>query len=203
MVRVSQAALVEGAIAGKAISFPTDTVPALAALPERAALLFDLKQRPSNKPTILMGASWESLRPYVTGESDEVARWEQTVRKLWPGALTLVLPASDLVPPAMRASEAKTIGVRVPDLALARQILAATGPLATTSANRSGEAPLTTMAAIDAAFPEVLALGDGDITRIWGNNLPSTVARWQGKDWEILRRGSITEEALLAASGAF
>lgn len=203
MVRVSQAALIEGAIANKLISFPTDTVPALAVRPERAALLFEIKQRPSNKPTILMGASWESLRPYVVGESDEIACWERTVRKFWPGALTLVLPASALVPPAMKASEAETIGVRVPDLALARQILAETGPLATTSANRSGEAPLTRMAEIDAAFPEVLALGDGEIARIWGNNLPSTVAKWQGKGWEILRQGSITEEALLDARGAF
>jgi L-threonylcarbamoyladenylate synthase len=193
MTQVAQADLIAGAIAGKVVSFPTDTVPALAVRPERAALIFAAKQRSQDKPLILMGASWASLRPYVTGKPQDFDLWEQVVQEFWPGALTLVLPASPLLPPGMNPLEPTTIGVRVPDLAIAQNILTATGPLATTSANRSGEPPLETMAEIDAAFPQVLTLNspEFDATAKWGNGLPSTVAKWTKNDWEILRQGSI------------
>jgi L-threonylcarbamoyladenylate synthase len=82
-----------------------------------------------------------------------------------------------------------TIGVRVPDCAIALEIFAATGVLATTSANRSGEPPLTTPEAIDQAFPDVLVLKDSG--SIVSSGLPSTVAKWTGQDWEILRQGRI------------
>lgn len=195
MVRVSQADLIAGAIAGKVVSFPTDTVPALAVRPEGSALIFATKQRSRDKPLILMGASWANLRPYAVGKPEEFELWERVVQQFWPGALTLVLPASPLVPPQMNPLEPTTIGVRVPDLAIARQILTATGPLATTSANRSGEPPLETMAEIDAAFGQVLTLDRPEFaaTAPLGNGLPSTVVKWTGNRWEILRQGSITE----------
>ena len=46
---------------GQAGVFPTDTLPALATTPEHAALLWRIKQRPQNKPVILMGADGEQL----------------------------------------------------------------------------------------------------------------------------------------------
>ena len=55
---VSQNELIQKAIAGAVVSFPTDTVPALAVKPDNAALLYQVKQRPETKPLILMGASW-------------------------------------------------------------------------------------------------------------------------------------------------
>lgn len=195
MTQVSQTELITGAIAGKVISFPTDTVPALAVRPERSALIFALKQRSQNKPLILLGASWKQLRPYVSGSEQELELWEEVTQKFWPGALTLVLPASSQVPPQMNPLNPTTLGVRVPNLELARNILAETGPLATTSANLSGEPPLETIAEIDTVFAEVLtlALTESNPRVKWGNGLPSTVARWMGTGWELLRRGSVTE----------
>ena len=67
MTKVSLPELVNEAIAGKVVSFPTDTVPALAVQPERSKLIFALKQRPQDKPLILMGASAADLWSYVTG----------------------------------------------------------------------------------------------------------------------------------------
>ncbi|MGK7958032.1 MAG: Sua5/YciO/YrdC/YwlC family protein, partial [Crocosphaera sp.] len=55
MPEVSQQQLITGAKQGKVVSFPTDTVPALAALPDSASLIFATKKRPPDKPLILMG----------------------------------------------------------------------------------------------------------------------------------------------------
>ena len=187
MSLVSQSDLITGAIAGKVVSFPTDTVPALAVLPQQASLIFQLKARPTHKPLILMGASCEQLWPYVTGSPTELANWQQIAAQYWPGALTLIITRSPLVPSGMNPTNSGTIGIRVPNCPLTQSILAQTGPLATTSANRSGEAPLETMTAIARAFPEVLTLD----CQNRGSGLPSTVAQWTGAGWEILRQGSL------------
>ncbi|MEC4805245.1 MAG: L-threonylcarbamoyladenylate synthase [Jaaginema sp. PMC 1079.18] len=189
MVLVSQAALIAEAIAGEVVSFPTDTVPALAVRPGNADLIFSLKQRSLDKPLILMGASWQQILPYLGGTSNEIAVWEKTTQKYWPGALTLVLRTSEAVPRAMNPRDPSTLGVRIPDCAIALAILRETGPLATTSANRSGEPPLEDLGAIATAFPTVLAL-EG-IASPPGSGLPSTVVRWTGRGWEVLRQGSV------------
>ena len=192
MTKVSLADLVAGAIAGKVISFPTDTVPALAVLPERSELIFALKKRPSTKSLILMGASAADLWSYVAGSPSEKKVWQQVTDKYWPGQLTLVLPASACVPSAINPSHSETIGIRVPSHPLAQTILSQTGPLATTSANLSGEAPLETVAEIETAFPSVLTL-DVPLDTGSKSGTPSTLAKWTGNDWKILRQGNIKD----------
>jgi L-threonylcarbamoyladenylate synthase len=196
MTQISLENLIAGARAGLLVSFPTDTVPALAAIPEKAALIFAAKQRSQEKPLILMAASAEDLWPYVKGSENEYKIWQQVTDRYWPGALTLVLPASDVydglrlrVPKAMNPTDPTTIGIRVPNSAIAQTILAQTGPLATTSANFSGQPPLQTMAEIETQFPKVLTLEyQGEIP---GMGVPSTVAKWTGINWQILRQGAI------------
>ena len=188
MVKVSQAELVTGAIAGNAVSFPTDTVPALAMKPELARRIYQLKQRPATKPLILLGASIEDLLAYVSYTEAELAVWQKLIDKHLPGALTLVLPASAKVPTSINPTNSKTVGIRIPDLPLAREILSQTGVLATTSANISGQDALTSMDAIAETFPEVLVL---DRANIAGSGLPSTVVAWQNSQWQILRQGSV------------
>jgi L-threonylcarbamoyladenylate synthase len=192
MTQVGLEALVAGAISGSVVSFPTDTVPALAVLPERSELIFAVKQRSQDKPLILMGANSEDLWPFCGGMAEERLIWREIAGKYWPGAITLVLPARDRVPPAMNPMDPTTIGVRVPDCAIARQILAQTGPLATTSANLSGQPPLQTMAEIDAQFPSVLTLSLAESESIQKESgVPSTVAKWTDSGWKILRQGAI------------
>ena len=191
MTQVGLEALVAGARSGSVVSFPTDTVPALAVLPERSELIFAAKQRSQDKPLILMGANSADLWPFCGGMAEERLIWQEIAQTYWPGAITLVLPASDRVPPAMNPMDPTTIGVRVPDCAIARQILAQTGPLATTSANLSGQPPLRTMAEINAQFPEVLTLELSETELIPESGVPSTVAKWTLKGWEILRQGAI------------
>ncbi|WP_341525499.1 L-threonylcarbamoyladenylate synthase [Nostoc sp. UHCC 0302] len=192
MTQVSLTELIAGAQAGLLVSFPTDTVPALAATPEKAGLIFAAKQRSQDKPLILMAACAEDLWPYVKGNEKEYKIWQELVHQYWPGALTLVLPASDFVPKVMNPNDPTTIGIRVPKSAIAQTILAKTGPLATTSANFSGQPPLQTMTEIEAQFPKVLTLASTEFPdEISGVGVPSTVVKWTGINWEILRQGAI------------
>jgi L-threonylcarbamoyladenylate synthase len=194
MPQVSQTELIAAAVAGKVVSFPTDTVPALAARPESAHLIFAAKQRPPDKPLILMAASARDLSPYINFTEEILPIWDKLTQKYWPGALTLVLPSSNLVPVSMHPTDATSIGVRVPDCLVALEILQQTGALATTSANISGAAPRQTMPEIAAAFPDVLVLAEaelGDRAKP-GSGLPSTVVKWTGKDWQILRQGAVS-----------
>lgn len=203
MSAVSLAELVAAARDGShLVSFPTDTVPALAARPGSAGMIFAAKQRSETKPLILMGACGEDLWPYVQGSSEEFAVWQRVADRYWGGALTLVLPASDRLPRQMNPTDPSSIGIRVPNSAIARHILAQTGPLATTSVNRSGEPPLITIPEINAGFPEVLTLSVEELTELRqqlepgkvgtvASGVPSTVVRWMGNGWEVLRQGSV------------
>ncbi len=192
MTQVSVEALIAGACAGLLVSFPTDTVPALAALPEKAGLIFAAKQRSQDKPLILMAASGSDLWPYVQGNDIESKIWQELADKYWPGGLTLVLPASGKIPKVMNPTDPTTIGIRVPASAIAQNILAQTGPLATTSANLSGQPAMLTMAEIAAQFPDVLTMTATESQgEIMGLGVPSTVVKWTGMNWQILRQGAI------------
>ncbi|MDF5719822.1 MAG: L-threonylcarbamoyladenylate synthase [Rhizonema sp. PD37] len=198
MVQVSLGSLVAGAKAGKLVSFPTDTVPALAVLPEQGELIFAAKQRSYEKPLILLAARASQLWSFVTGNEDEYKIWLRITDTYWPGALTLVLPASAQVSKALfgilPVTEPRTVGIRVPDCAIAQSILEQTGPLATSSANLSAQPPLQTMSEIEAQFPNVLTLSTESIEEIQQNISPSTVAKWTGKNWQILRQGAVKLE---------
>mgnify|MGYP005844820201 CR=1 FL=1 len=187
---------------GQLISFPTDTVPAMATQPQHSGLIFQAKQRSETKPLILMGADVADLWEYVSGTAAERQIWEETAAKHLPGALTMVLPASDRLPKEMNPTDPTTIGIRVPNSAIARHILAQTGPLATTSVNRSGEPPLEAIAAINESFPEILTLSLEALQALEQELLPasqpeqrsgqpSTVAKWTGTGWTILRQGGV------------
>jgi L-threonylcarbamoyladenylate synthase len=187
--------LVAAATSGETlISFPTDTVPALAVRPDKAKLIFQAKQRSQQKPLILMGATPASLWPYVTGTAKERKAWQQVADQYWPGALTLVLPASAKVPRAMNPTDPTTLGIRVPNCEIALEILQQTGPLATTSANLSGQSPLLTMTEIEAQFPTVLILASVPST-LTSSTIPSTVVQWQPENqWNVLRQGAVKLE---------
>jgi L-threonylcarbamoyladenylate synthase len=190
---VNREELIDLAIAGKVISFPTDTVPALAVLPKYSEAIFAAKKRPAHKPLILMAGTINDIWDYVIGTELEKAIWQFVAEQYLPGALTLVLPASDKVNRAIDPSNLGTIGIRIPDLFISREILAKTGALATTSANLSGAAPLEFMSEIAANFPEVAVLNCQELETIGkiGSGMPSTVAKWTGEGWEILRQGGI------------
>jgi L-threonylcarbamoyladenylate synthase len=190
MAQVSLERLISAARTGNLVSFPTDTVPALATLPAAAESIFAAKQRSQNKPLILMAGRVEDLWQFTRGSAGELAIWQAVAEGYLPGALTLVLPASELVPAVMNPLGNQTIGLRVPAHPLAQQILLQVGAMATTSANLSGQSPLLTMAEISGAFPQVFALDvEPDLPSL---SQPSTVVKWSDSGWELLRQGAMT-----------
>ena len=216
MPQVSLTQMVEQVVEALAtptlVSFPTDTVPALAARPEQADLIYVAKRRSLDKPLVLMGASLADLLPYVAGDAAALAIWQDLTDRCWPGQLTLVLPASDRTPPTLNPQNTGTLGIRVPNHPVALALLARTGPLATTSANFSGQPPLTALADIARTFPTALTLPaeafeldpaqqTADSEAPSGapsgtpsgapSGTPSTVAQWTGSGWQILRQGEV------------
>ena len=194
MPQVSLDRIVVAAKTGNLISFPTDTVPALATLPESAQLIFQAKQRSQDKPLILMVGRVVDLWRYVEGTEREIEIWQAVADRYLPGALTLVLPASDRIPAVMNPLKNQTIGLRVTDCEIARSILLQTGALATTSANLSGAPPLLTMAEISDRFPQVFTLDIDLKTPTSGQ--PSTVIKWDNSSWKLLRQGAVEFTAL-------
>jgi L-threonylcarbamoyladenylate synthase len=178
------------------VSFPTDTVPALATCPQHTHLIYIAKRRPLEKPLILMGASFDDLLPYVAGSAAELNAWRAVAEQHWPGQLTLVLPAIAPLPatlnPQNSNTDLHTLGIRVPNHPIALELLAQTGPLATTSANVSGQPPLLKQLEIARTFPTALTLSaEAFEPDQAASGTPSTVAKWTGHGWEILRQGKI------------
>lgn len=122
---------------------PTDTIYGLhVAAGSDAAVrkLVELKGRDGEKPFIVLGASLEQLENLGV-QFD--ARAREVLEDVWPGPLTVVVP---LESPIAASRGTSTLAVRVPALPWLRSLLEQTGPLASTSANRSGEPAVTTPA---------------------------------------------------------
>ncbi len=176
-------------LAGEAGLMPTDTLPALAAMPRHAAQIWELKRRPQEKPLILMGACIEQLQPLLG--LPWKSEWLALAGRGWPGALTLVLPAQGPLAEALNPGRG-SLGLRIPACAAARELLQLTGPLATTSANPSGEPAATTAAEAAACFPQLALLGPLPWPPASGQ--ASTVLAWAGAGagaWQLLRSGAV------------
>lgn len=180
---------------GGLVAFPTDTVYGLASLPFQAEYverLFAAKGRNSSRAIAILVGKIEDL-PLVTGKISKKA--QLLARKFWPGALTLVVSKNSRLPDVL--SQTTSVGVRMPDHPLALSLLAATGPLAVTSANRSGLENASTaqdvMEQLDGRIHLVL---DGG--RVPGG-VPSTVVDCTRSELMILREGPVTLEAMQRA----
>jgi L-threonylcarbamoyladenylate synthase len=188
---VLEAADLAGSLAaGSAALFPTDTLPALACRPLNAPLLWTLKNRPADRPLILMGADPEELLAALTVPIRP--QWREMALGHWPGALTLVLPAEGPIAQALHPG-GRSLGLRVPACPSARALLRLTGPLATTSANASGEPACLTAEEAARAFPTLPLLGPLPWPAAAG--LGSTVLAWrEGDGWQVLRPGAVMPE---------
>jgi tRNA threonylcarbamoyl adenosine modification protein (Sua5/YciO/YrdC/YwlC family) len=172
---------------GELIGLPTDTVYGVAADPGRrdaVEALFAAKGRPGVNPIPILCADVAQARS-VGVLDDTVAA---IADRHWPGGLTLVVRrvpgSSDWVGDPV----ADTVGVRVPDHPVALEVLHRFGPLAVTSANRSGEEPATDEAGAEAALGDAVAVylpGRGS------GGPPSTVVDATGDPVRVLRRGAV------------
>jgi L-threonylcarbamoyladenylate synthase len=128
---------------GELIVFPTDTVYGLGTRPDdRAATarVFAAKHRPRDLELPVLVATVEAARSIAVFDE----RAERLASACWPGPLTLVLTRGAGAAAWDLGGDPATIGVRAPHHPLALALLAETGPLAVTSANRSGHPPVQT-----------------------------------------------------------
>jgi L-threonylcarbamoyladenylate synthase len=187
---------------GGIVALPTDTVYGIAvalATPGGIERLFHVKQRPPEKAIALLlaDAAQAAELGEVTPEAAALAA------ALWPGPLTLVLPARpDAELPEVLAAGSRTVGVRLPDHATPRALAAAVGPLPTTSANLSGRPdPLDAATVVDELGEGVDLVLDGGRTP---GSRPSTVVDLTVDPPAVLRVGLIDEarvRAVLTAAG--
>lgn len=149
---LSKEEAVRALAAGDAVVFPTDTVFGLGISVSAAAgpqLLYDLKRRDAGKPVAWLVEGPEALGVYG---KDVPAYAQRLAEAFWPGALTLVVRASDAVSAAFQ-SAAGTIGLRMPASEAALGLIRAAGcPLAVTSANLSGASDTARVEDLDRAL---------------------------------------------------
>jgi L-threonylcarbamoyladenylate synthase len=181
---------------GEPIGFPTDTVYGVGAPARDAAAvlrLYAVKRRPRTQAIPLLIADAADL----TSIAAEVPPLAQRLAQLWPGALTLVLPAAPDLPPEVLAGGA-TVAVRLPDHAWLRGLIRALGePLAATSANLHGGRDPQTAADVAAQLGDALALiADGGPTP---GPVPSTIVDCTAAEPRLLRAGALTWERIIAA----
>jgi tRNA threonylcarbamoyl adenosine modification protein (Sua5/YciO/YrdC/YwlC family) len=176
------------------IGLPTDTVYGIAARfddDKATAALFRAKQRPPDLELPVLVASAEQAE--AMGDLGPAA--VALIERFWPGALTLVVRRRPTVRATLGA-ETETIGLRCAEHPVVGALSVAVGPLATTSANRHGEPPGVTAAAVERSLGAELALVL-DAGRCEG--LPSTVVDVTGQAPRLLREGRIAWTAVLDA----
>ena len=182
---------------GGLVAVPTETVYGLAGngLDENAVReIYEVKGRPERKPLALMVPGAEAMERYC--EAIPTAA-KALAARFWPGPLTIVLKARDLVPEIVRAGGA-TVGLRCPDHPMTLELLRLAGiPFAAPSANPSG-APSPKTA------EEVLSYFDGKIAGVvdggpCGIGRESTLIDMSAAPYRILRQGALSAEELADA----
>ena len=176
---------------GELVAFPTDTVYGLASGHDHVRKLYVAKDRPKEKriPVLLSDATNLEASALVSPAARALAE------AFWPGPMTLVLVAP----------RRGTMAFRVPDHAVARRLIAASGGgLPVTSANRSGQADARTAQEVIAQLDGRIALVlDGGATT---GGLASTIVDCTTDQIKVLREGAITlaqiEDALRQAKVA-
>lgn len=178
---------------GGLVGFPTETVYGLGAdgLDGKAVSgIFEAKGRPSDNPLILHVGDPESVRKIAKVDD----RADMIMKNLWPGPLTLVLPALPIVPPEVTAG-LDTVGVRMPSHPVALALLQACPfPVAAPSANTSGRPSPTDAATVARDLDDrVDMIIDGGATEV---GLESTVLDVTGEIPVLLRPGGLSVEIL-------
>ena len=182
---------------GGLVAFPTDTVYGVGAMafdPAAIERIYTAKGRDATKALPILLAGLAGLAEVAQALPPEILR---LAGSFWPGPLTLIVHKLEAVP--MAISRDGTVGVRVPDHPIALALLRGVGPLAATSANRSGEAdPLTAEDVAAGLEDQVDLILDGG--RAAGGR-PSTVVDCTVNPPILVREGPVSLTEILAALG--
>ena len=188
-------AAVAAVIDGDCIVLPTDTVYGIgadAASAQAVNGLLNAKERGRDMPPPVLIAEVSMLRALTEEVTDDVLALAEA---FWPGALTLVVNAHEHLNMDL-GDRGRTIAVRVPDHEFTRELLRATGPLAVSSANVSGQPAATTVEEAKRQLGKrVRVYLDGGPA---GEGEPSTIVDVTSGTPVILRQGRISRAELAA-----
>ncbi|MGI8612456.1 MAG: L-threonylcarbamoyladenylate synthase [Nocardioidaceae bacterium] len=178
---------------GKLVVIPTDTVYGLAADafdPEAVRRMLRAKGRGRNQPPPVLVASPTTLDALAK----EIPAWARDlVKALWPGPLTLVCRQQPSLTWDLGETRA-TVAVRMPDHDVALELIRATGPLAVSSANRTGMPAAVQIAeAVEMLGDAVEIYLDGGPT---AGALASTILDVTSSTPRVLREGAVSIERL-------
>ena len=184
---------------GGLVAIPTETVYGLGANgldPQAVAGIFLTKGRPQDNPLILHIADPDQMSQFCRDIPESAYRLAEY---FWPGPLTMVLPAKDIVPKCTTAG-LPTVAVRCPDCAITRDIIRAAGvPVAAPSANISGKPSTTTAEHVYHDHKgKIPLIVDGGPCRV---GVESTIVDLTENPPRLLRPGGITPEQLIAVLG--
>ena len=180
---------------GQVIAYPTETIYGLGAdVQERKAVkrIYDLKARDYGLPISILVADLRMLRDVV---SDVPDRALLLMRKFWPGALTILFPASQIIPKGLVTNTGK-VGVRISSHPVASALVEQFGrPMTTTSANLSGFPPSLSVKHVHKYFGEKLPciIDGGECEPSRG----STVVDMSEETMRIIRDGTIPADEVI------
>ena len=185
--------------AGGLVAIPTETVYGLGANgldPQAVAKIFEVKGRPQDNPLILHISKAEDMEQFCHSIPQAAYALAEA---FWPGPLTMVLPAKDIVPASTRAG-LPSVAVRCPDCDITRAIIRSAGvPVAAPSANISGKPSTTTAQHVyDDHAGKIPLIVDGGPCRV---GVESTIVDLTDARPRLLRPGGITPEQLKAVLG--
>jgi L-threonylcarbamoyladenylate synthase len=179
---------------GQVIAFPTDTVYGLAAdstNSEAVGQVFRIKGRSWERPLVLMIAEPKDVEKVAVSIPEKA--WK-LITQYWPGPLTLILPRAKSILGIICAGK-ETIGVRCPDNNISRVLIRRVGvPLATTSANISGQPSAKTAEEVEKQLSgKIPLIINGGPTKI---GIESTIVDLTKLPGRVLREGAIRGEEL-------
>ncbi len=179
--------------AGQLVVLPTDTVYGLGADAFDTTAVTDLlaaKGRGRDMPVPVLVGSWSTIDGLVTYVP---AQTRSLIEAFWPGGLTLVVEHAPSLAWDLGDSRG-TVAVRMPLHPVALELLERTGPMAVSSANRSGQAAARTAEeAQDQLAGSVQVYLDGGPAKV---GVASTIVDVTTETPRVLREGAVTVEAL-------
>lgn len=186
-------------INGGLVAIPTETVYGLGANglnPEAVKKIFLAKGRPQDNPLILHLSSPQEIDLYCHHIPEAAYKLAE---RFWPGPLTMVLPARDIVPKET-TSGLDTVALRCPDCLVTRQVIAQAGvPIAAPSANTSGKpSPTTAQHVIDDMEGKIDAVIDAGPCQV---GVESTIIDLSGEAPRLLRPGGLPVEDIESVIG--
>lgn len=184
-------------LSGGTVIFPTDTVLGLGAVAssdEAVEKIFEIKGRDQKKPINVLIADFEDILKIAEIPTREEGK---LMEKFWPGPLTIILKRKENTANTA-ASNGKTIGVRMPNSEITRNLIREVGfPLATTSVNLAGDEPATDFSKIDEKVKDSVDFILESDEKL--SEKASTIVEFKGGKPKILREGEIKRADILSA----